>query len=77
MARAEGGVADAEQNQVAVQHAAASTSPPATTLVVQVSVSTGSRAKAAAVVTSLAFEAGIKSRPSFSRRAAGRRAWSR
>ena len=41
---------------------AASTSPPATTLVVQDSVSTGSNAKAAAVVVSFAVEAGIKSR---------------
>src|SRR5208283_1543755 len=40
---------------------AASTSPVATMLVVHVNVSTGRRAKAAAVVVSLALDAGVKS----------------
>src|ERR1035437_1443466 len=42
-----------------------SRSPSATTLVVQVRDSTGNRAKAAAVVTSLVFEAGVKRWVSF------------
>ena len=44
---------------------AASISPFATTCVVHVSDSTGSRAYAAAVVASFAFDAGVNMRPSF------------